>query len=277
LSGVRDRLRRAVRPCAIALLRGLFRVVDPVDVGCWAARLARHPDRAAAELSRRVSSLVPPTAPDVVAGFARGLVLFGRPSSYGDGTGFEWCWYPVRAVITPQTARVPKNLRRVMRRGELAARFDQDFEGIIRQCQAAHGRGWLTDPLIEVYRDVHRLGFIRTIGMYRQDRLVSGIWGIELGRVFTAMSMFHTEDNSGAVLLGEIATQVSGGRWSAVDFGALNPNFARYGASEIPIAEFVAFVLRGLQDTQRSHLAAAAPQAAGPPLAPGVAGRLTPG
>jgi leucyl/phenylalanyl-tRNA---protein transferase len=247
LPGVRNALRRVARPAAIVLLRCVFRLVDPVTVGCWAARMAPHPDQAAAELSRRVSSLVPPTAPEVVASFARGLVLFGRPASYGNGTGFEWCWYPVRAVITPQTAKVPKNLRRVQRRGELEARYDQDFEAIVRHCQAVHGRGWLTDPLIDIYRGVRDLGFIATVGMYREGRLVSGIWGIELGQAFTAMSMFHLEDNAGAPLLGEIATRVQGGdRWSLVDYGALNPNFARYGASEISTCEFVDIVLHSL-------------------------------
>ena len=223
LAGFQDGLRRALRPCAVAALRGLFRVVDPVTVGCWAARLAKQPDHAAAELSRRVSSLVPPTGSEVVASFARGLVLFGRSATYGIGSGFEWCWFPVRAVITPETAKVPKNLRRVMRRGALEARYDHDFEAIVRQCQRVHGHGWLTSPLIDVYREVHRLGFITTLGMYRDGQLVSGIWG-------------------------ELATAVAdGGRWSVVDFGALNPNFARYGAWEMPTSQFIEIMMQGLR------------------------------
>lgn len=163
--------------------------------------------------------------------FRPGLVLFGRSAAYGIGSGFEWCWFPVRAVITPETAKVPTNLRRLMRRGELEARYDRDFEAIGQQCQKVHGPGWLTGPPIDVYREVHRLGFITSVGMYRAGRLVSGIWGVELGRVFSAVSMFHLEDGAGALLLGELATAVvDAGRWSVVDFGALNPNFARYGA-----------------------------------------------
>jgi len=243
-------------------MRGLFRVIDPVTVGCWAARLARQPDQAAAELSRRVSSLIPPTGPEVVASFARGLVLFGRSATYGIGSGFEWCWFPERAVITPDSANVPRNLRRVMRRGELEARYDHDFEAIVQQCQRVHGHGWLTGPLIDVYREVHRLGFITSLGMYRDGRLVSGIWGVELGRVFSAMSMFHLEDNAGALLLGELATVVADGkRWSVVDFGALNPNFARYGAWEMPAGQFVEIMLQGLKTDRppAAELAAARP------------------
>ena len=84
--------------------------------------------------------------------------------------------------------------------------------------------------------------------MYRDGRLVSGIWGVELGRAFSAMSMFHLEDNAGALLLGELATAVTdGGRWSVVDFGALNPNFARYGAHEMPTSQFIEIMMQGLK------------------------------
>jgi hypothetical protein len=100
-----DGLRRAMRPCAIAALRGLFRVVDPVTVGCWAARPAKQPDHAAAELSRRVSSLVPPSGSEVVASFARGLVLLGRSATYGIGSGFEWCWFATAQLAAAERLR----------------------------------------------------------------------------------------------------------------------------------------------------------------------------
>lgn len=165
----------------------------------------------------------------------------------------------MRAVITPETAKVPTNLRRLMRRGELEARYDRDFEAIVQQCQKVHGPGWLTGPLIDVYREVHRLGFITSVGMYRAGWLVSGIWGVELGRVFSAVSMFHLEDGAGALLLGELATAVvDAGRWSVVDFGALNPNFARYGAREMPAGQFIEIVMQGLK-ADRPAAAPAAP------------------
>jgi hypothetical protein len=62
------------------------------------------------------------------------------------------------------------------------------------------------------------------------------------------MSMFHVEDNAGALLLGELATAAADGkRWAVVDFGALNPNFARYGAREIPTCQFIEIMMGGLR------------------------------
>ena len=82
-----------------------------------------------------------PTAPEVIANYTRGLVLFGRSGSRW--APFEWRSFPLRAVITPETAKVPKRLRSIRRRGEIEVRFDDDFEAIIRCFQERRGT-WIT-------------------------------------------------------------------------------------------------------------------------------------
>ena len=47
-----------------------------------------------------------PTASEVIANYTRGLVLFGRPGARR--VKFEWRSFPMRAVITKETARIPK-------------------------------------------------------------------------------------------------------------------------------------------------------------------------
>ena len=53
---------------------------------------------------------------------------------------------------------------------------------------------WITPALIDVYREVRSLGFISTVGTYRDGQLVGGLWGIGIGDAFGLMSMFHRED-----------------------------------------------------------------------------------
>jgi len=60
--------------------------------------------------------------------------------------------------------------------------------------------------------------------------------------------MFHLENNAGALALAAIADIVSSdGRWAVVDCVDLNPNFERYGATEIPVREFSDLVWRSLK------------------------------
>ena len=177
-----------------------------------------------------------PTAPEVIANYTRGFVLLGRSGSRW--VPFEWRSFPVRAVITPETAKVPKRLRSIRRRGELEIRFDKDFEEIIQCCRT--GRiTWITPELIDIYREVHRLGFVVTAGTYRDGQLVGGLWGIGVGRVFGIMSMFHREDHAGALAMAALVDAVGAdGRWSVIDCGSPNRNFERYGAKGVSHPEF---------------------------------------
>lgn len=186
-----------------------------------------------------------PTAAEVVANYTRGLVLFGRPGARW--VPFEWRSFPARAVITRETAKVPKTVRQIGRRGEFEVRFDQDFEAVIHYCQEGRA-GWITPALIDVYREVHRLGYVATVGTYRDDRLVGGFWGIGIGQVFSIMSMFHRDDHAGAFALAALVDVVRGdGRWSVIDCGVMVPHFKMYGAREIPESEFCELVWRGLK------------------------------
>jgi leucyl/phenylalanyl-tRNA---protein transferase len=210
-ASLRDRARRAARAASVPVL--------------MATR-------------RRTYTWSTPTAAEVVANYSRGLVLFGRPGARR--VKFEWRSFPKRAVITRETAKVPKRLRGMQRRGELEVRFDQDFEAIIRACQEGRaGWMWITPALIDVYTEARRLGFVTTVGTYRDGRLVGGLWGIGTGGAFGLMSMFHREDHAGSLAMAALVNAlVTEGRWSLIDFGVMTENFARYGAREIPVAEF---------------------------------------
>jgi leucyl/phenylalanyl-tRNA--protein transferase len=197
-----------------------------------------------------------PTAPQVIGNYTRGLVLFGR--SGARWVKFEWRSFPARAVITKETAKVPKSLHRIQRRGEMEVRFNQDFEEIICGCQEGRtGWMWITPALIDVYREVRSLGFISSVGTYRDGRLVGGLWGIGIGDAFGLMSMFHREDHAGSLAMAALVNALlNEGRWSVIDFGAMTPNFSRYGAKEISATEFCE-VLRSRVEAEMAGLASA--------------------
>lgn len=186
-----------------------------------------------------------PTAAEVLANYTRGLVLFGRPGARW--APFEWRSFPMRAIITRETANVPKTLRRIQRRGGFEVRFGNDFEAIVNLCREGRD-GWLTTGLVDIYRKIDELGYVVTVGTYREGRLVGGFWGIGIGRIFSIMSMFHRENHAGALAFAALVDIVSGdGDWSVIDCGVMGPNFARYGAREIPERQFCEIVWRSLR------------------------------
>jgi Leu/Phe-tRNA-protein transferase len=116
-----------------------------------------------------------PSAAEIAANYTRGWVLFGvRLRGLG---GLEWRRFPKRAVITRETAHVPKRLRSIQRRQDLVVHYDRDFEAIVEHCREGRA-GWLTDEAVGAYRSLYELGFVATVSTYRDGRLVGGMWGI---------------------------------------------------------------------------------------------------
>jgi leucyl/phenylalanyl-tRNA---protein transferase len=182
-----------------------------------------------------------PTAPEVVANFPLGWLLFGVPD--GPVPALEWRRFPQRAVITAQSGKVPRRLRQVLRRDRFEVRSDCDFEAIIAGCRTGRA-GWLTEDAVDVYRRVHALGFVSTVGTYRDGRLVGGLWGIALGRTLGMMSMFHTEDHAGSVALATLIGELGDdGRWALLDAGELKPHAQMYGAFGVDVDRFSELVL----------------------------------
>ena len=221
-------------------LGGWLRPVLAVGVG-WARGLV---ERGGGRVGVYVRE--PPSATEIVANYTRGWVLFGvRMRGLG---GLEWRRFPKRAVITRETAHVPKRLRSIQRHQDLVVRYDRDFEAIVEHCREGRS-GWLTDQAVDAYRSLYDLGFIATVGTYRDGRLVGGMWGIAVGRVLGLMSMFHLENNAGSLALAAVADCVRDGeRWSLVDCGELKANSKRYGAHEIPTDQFCELVWRSLHE-----------------------------
>jgi leucyl/phenylalanyl-tRNA--protein transferase len=192
-----------------------------------------------------------PTAPQVLANYTRGLVLFGRSPAFP--ARFMWRSVGSRAILTQESAKVPRRVRDAQRKTTLKVRFDEDFEEIIGACQEGRDAWvWLTPGLVDVYREVHKLGFISTVGVYRDDELVGGLWGIAVGRVFGIMSMFHRESGTGSLAMAAVSEAVKvNDRWSFVDCGTMGEHFSRYGAVEIPDAKFCEMVWETLGNAPR--------------------------
>lgn len=242
-------LRRSIAPQVrrLALTAGglVGRVVDPVAVAWLLTRSAPDPARAARDVVVKVAGLLPPTPVDVVAGYLEGRVLFGRPEA--STSGFEWHRETARAVTTAATRQVPKRLRAVQRRAGFDVRFDSDIAAVMRACRRGDD-SWITERLVDLYRELQVGGFATTVTVHHDGEMVGGLWGIEVGRTFGIMSVFHRADHAGTIAQIAVFDAIgSDERWDVVDNGVLNEHYARFGAVEVTVEAFSAMVLEGLR------------------------------
>ena len=183
---------------------------------------------------------MPKTSAMIIGNYCMGWILFGESSDK-----LVWQTFPERGIITPETAHISKTLRRFMNKNEFEIRVNANFPKVIRACQRQKWT-WINEPVIQIYTELNEMGFIKTYEAYKDNELVGGLWGLEVGNTFAIMSMFHHADRAGTIALGTLVTDLSKGKYSIIDCGALKPNFVRYGAQGISKEKFIEHVVLGL-------------------------------
>ena len=114
-----------------------------------------------------------------------------------------WCPKP-RFIIKPNEVKISKSMKRVFNKGEFKVTFNNDFEGVISKCKELRENKegtWITDDMKQAYIDLFNKGFASSVEVYKEDKLVGGLYGVKIGRCFFGESMFSTETNASKVAL----------------------------------------------------------------------------
>ena len=123
---------------------------------------------------------------------------------YSDDEPILW-WCPkLRFIIKPNEVRISKSMKRVFNRGEFKVTFNNDFEGVISNCKALREKGegtWITDDMKEAYINLFNKGFALSVEVYKESKLVGGLYGVKIGRCFFGESMFSKVTNASKVAL----------------------------------------------------------------------------
>ncbi len=175
---------------------------------------------------------------------------------YSEGSPILW-WSPdPRLVLCPDRLRVSRSLLKVIRQGRFEISADRDFDGVIRRCAVNPRPGrestWITEEMIRAYSTLHRKGYAHSIECRREGRLVGGLYGVSLGRMFFGESMFSLESNSSKVALASLSRTLIAWKFDLIDCQMRSDHLVGLGAVEISRAEFLARLSQSLRAPDRT-------------------------
>lgn len=153
-------------------------------------------------------------------------------------------WAPdPRAVLLPGELHVSRSLARSIRNRGYETRIDTAFEAVVDACAEAR-RGlagtWITSEMRTAYIAMHRLGLAHSIETWRENRLVGGLYGVALGRVFFGESMFTRERDASKVALARLAGECLRLDIPLIDCQIPSPHLESLGSRYLPRADFEA-------------------------------------
>jgi leucyl/phenylalanyl-tRNA--protein transferase len=160
-------------------------------------------------------------------------------------------WSPdPRAIIELDALHVSRRLRRTLRSRLFTATINRDFDGVICGCGSAVGRRgntWLTRAMIAAYRQMHELGHAHSLEVWHEGRLAGGTYGIAVGGLFAAESMFYRVRDASKVALVYLVAHLRERGYQLLDIQQWTPHTGSMGAVEIPRIEYLRRVARAVE------------------------------
>lgn len=156
-------------------------------------------------------------------------------------------WSPEeRMVLFFDNLKISKSMRSVLKKNEFKVTFNKDFKAVIVNCQSMKREGqngtWITNDMIDAYCKLHELGFAKSVEVWKNEELVGGLYGIDLGDIFCGESMFSKVSNASKVAFITLAQKLDKADYKLIDCQVHNDHLESLGCVEIEREEFMAIL-----------------------------------
>lgn len=201
-----------------------------------AAGTARFPDPRDADPQGLVAVGGDLSTPRLLLAYARGIFPW-----YDAGLPPLW-WSPdPRGVLDPDHLHVSRSLRRRLRRGGFTVTLNADFAGVMRACAADREDGtWIHAAMIEAYVALHEAGHAHSFEVWVAGQLAGGLYGVQVGGLFAAESMFHRQTDASKIALVSAVTTTFAAGVELFDVQFVTAHLASMGAYAVRRGEYLA-------------------------------------
>lgn len=161
-----------------------------------------------------------------------------------------WVRPETRGIIPLDAFHVPRSLCKTIRRGVFEIDVDRDFEAVIAGCAEARSQRattWINGPIRQAYGELFARGHCHTVEARQADRLVGGLYGVTLGRVFFGESMFSRERDASKVCLVHLVERLRERGFVLLDTQFTTGHLRRFGAIDVPRGRYERLLDEALQ------------------------------
>ncbi len=152
-------------------------------------------------------------------------------------------WSPnPRTVLFPESLKVSRGLRKILKRRCFRITVDQAFEATIRACAEPRRNRWgtwLVEEMIRAYIDLYDQGYAHSVECWYEDNLAGGVYGVAIGQVFFGESMFSRMDNASKVALVDLVQLLLKWDYHLIDCQVHSDHLEHFGAIRIRRDDFI--------------------------------------
>ena len=163
----------------------------------------------------------------------------------GDQPVLWWSPDP-RMVLFVDEFRIARSLRKRIKQERWEIRSDSAFRAVISACASVRRSGqtgtWITPAIIDAYTVLHAGGYAHSVEAWREGKLVGGLYGVAIGRMFFGESMFAREADASKVALAHLVAMLRARSVPVIDCQQATAHLTSFGARSIPRSAFADLV-----------------------------------
>jgi leucyl/phenylalanyl-tRNA---protein transferase len=163
---------------------------------------------------------------------------------YAIGDPIMW-WSPdPRMVLFPNQFLLSKSLRKLMNSNIFRFSFDQAFEAVLNSCANSVRKGqpdgtWITHDYKLAFMALHQSGLAHSVEVYQNEKLVGGLYGLSMGKVFFGESMFFIVPNASKAALTFLVDFLLQNEFDFIDVQQDTEHLRSLGAELVQRKEFL--------------------------------------
>ncbi len=151
-----------------------------------------------------------------------------------------------RAIFPLNDYKFSKKILKEISKKNFKFTINQHFPEVIKQC-ANRTTTWINDEIIDVYTELHYLGYAQSIETYLDGVMVGGLYGISINGAFFGESMFNTIPNASKAAFYFLIYYLQQRGFILLDSQYLNSFTEQLGAVEISRDEYLEILKKALE------------------------------
>ncbi len=161
---------------------------------------------------------------------------------YNEGQPILW-WSPdPRCVLDPKEVNISRSLSKCLRKNQFKVTFNSVFSDVLDGCAAARKEikdTWITQDIKRAYLNLFKMGYAHSVECWQDDKLVGGLYGLAMGKVFFGESMFSRVSNASKVALVHLARQLEKMNFRIIDCQVHSSHLQTLGAKPVQRGLFI--------------------------------------
>jgi len=147
-----------------------------------------------------------------------------------------------RFIIPIGNFHVPKKLFKLFKKNNYTFNINNNFQNVISRCQLASRKDngtWINNVIIDTYTNLHFKKIAHSVECYNQNKLVGGLYGIQIGGSFFGESMFSDLKNTSKFCLLYLIAILKKNFFTILDSQFYNEHLIQFGAFEISNEDYL--------------------------------------